>query len=121
LIVSDCEKIGALKKEPIFVRPLTAQKQTELRAGRQVRQAFMLRRGQILLCRAAGQTPRQIARQLGGSDQPASCWITSDGQPEVLAHNERGAAVANYVEQITCKAELKTEFQWEGHRVMLVR
>ena len=38
------------------------------------------------------------------------CWITPKGQPEVLPRNERGEAVANYVEQITRKAGLKAEF-----------
>ena len=56
-------------KEPIFVRALTAIEHTALRTGLRSPQAFTLRRSQTLLLSAAGKTPRQIARQLGCSDQ----------------------------------------------------
>ena len=38
-----------MKKEPIFVRPLTAEEQGQLRAGLRAAQSFTLRRCQILL------------------------------------------------------------------------
>ena len=56
-------------KEPIFVRSLTAIERTVLRTGLRSPQAFTLRRSQTLLLSAEGKTPRQIARQLGCSDQ----------------------------------------------------
>ena len=56
-------------KEPLFVRSLTEMERTALRTGLRSPQAFTLRRSQILLLSAEGQTPRQIARQVGCSDQ----------------------------------------------------
>jgi transposase len=56
-------------KEPIFVRSLTSSERTTLRAGLRSPQAFTLRRSQTLLLSAEGKTPRQIARQLGCTDQ----------------------------------------------------
>lgn len=63
-----CEKIDAMK-EPIFVRPLIDTERRALRAALRSSDAFTLRRSQILLQSAAGQTPRQIARHLGCTDQ----------------------------------------------------
>src|SRR5689334_2635189 len=48
-----------------FVRPLTAAEQQRLRAGLRSPDAFTLRRCQILLASAAGQSPAQIARAVG--------------------------------------------------------
>lgn len=56
-------------KEPIFVRSVTDEERATLRAGLRSHNAFTLRRCQILLSSAAGQTPRQIARQVGCVDQ----------------------------------------------------
>src|SRR5215211_9117539 len=56
-------------KEAIFVRALTGTERTALRTGWRSPQAFTLRRSQTLLLSAEGRTPRQIARQLGCSDQ----------------------------------------------------
>jgi hypothetical protein len=42
------------------------------------------------------------------------CWINPRGQPEVCGNNERGWAVASYIEQITRKASLRTGFEWDG-------
>ena len=41
------------------------------------------------------------------------CWINPKGQPEVCGNETRGRAVASYVEQITRKASLNAEFEWE--------
>ncbi len=46
------------------------------------------------------------------------CWIQPDGSPEVLGHDDRGIAVAAYVERISRECGLKTEFCWEGDRVV---
>lgn len=56
-------------KEPIFVRSLTESERATLRAGLRSSAAFTLRRSQILLASTQGQTPRQIVRQLGCTDQ----------------------------------------------------
>lgn len=46
------------------------------------------------------------------------CWVNKDGRPEVLRRDERGEAVAAYVESITRKARLNAEFWWQGDRVL---
>lgn len=56
-------------KEPIFVRSLTENEQSSLRAGLRSGNAFTLRRCQILLASAQQKTPRQIAKLLGCTDQ----------------------------------------------------
>jgi len=45
------------------------------------------------------------------------CFINRHSQPEVPGDNERGRAVAGYVEDITARAGLKAEFEWVGNRV----
>lgn len=56
-------------KTPIFVRSLTADEEQHLRAGLRSKDAFTLRRSQILLASAAGITPPQIAQRTGCTDQ----------------------------------------------------
>lgn len=56
-------------KEPLFVRPLSEPERAALQAGLRSSQALTLRRSQILLASASRQTPRQISRQLGCTDQ----------------------------------------------------
>lgn len=46
------------------------------------------------------------------------CWITPSGQPEVLPRGERGQAVMDYVVSISRACGLKTEFDWDGDRVV---
>ena len=46
------------------------------------------------------------------------CWIRPDGAPEVLGRGARGEAVLDYVAAITRGAGLKTEFAWDGDRVV---
>jgi poly-gamma-glutamate capsule biosynthesis protein CapA/YwtB (metallophosphatase superfamily) len=46
------------------------------------------------------------------------CWILPTGQPEVLGDTPKGREVADYVIAITRAAGLKTEFAWEGDRVV---
>jgi poly-gamma-glutamate synthesis protein (capsule biosynthesis protein) len=48
------------------------------------------------------------------------CWITPQGQPEVLPRNERGEAVAAYVARITQQAKLNARFEWQDNRVVIV-
>src|SRR3954447_26776285 len=54
-------------KPPLFVRALTDSECEELRAGLRSREAFTLRRAQILLASAEGQRPSQIAARVGCS------------------------------------------------------
>jgi transposase len=54
---------------PLFVRPLTAEERQRLQVGLQSRDAFTLRRCQILLASAQGQRPAQIAAALGCARQ----------------------------------------------------
>ena len=42
------------------------------------------------------------------------CWVNPKGQPEICGDGERGRAVASYVEQITRKAGLHANFEWDG-------
>src|SRR5947209_2129988 len=48
-----------------FVRALTVAEEQQLRAGLRSADAFTLRRCQVLLASAAGQSPALIARNLG--------------------------------------------------------
>ena len=52
-------------KPPLFVRELTASECQALQAGLRSREAFTLRRAQILLASADGQRPAGIAARLG--------------------------------------------------------
>lgn len=52
-------------KPPLFVRQLTAPERQALQAGLRSREAFTLRRAQILLASGDGQRPSQIAMQVG--------------------------------------------------------
>jgi transposase len=54
---------------PLFVRPLTDAERQALEAGRRSSQAFTLRRSQILLASARGETVPRIARALGCDEQ----------------------------------------------------
>src|SRR5437868_10383282 len=68
-----CAKAGTVvnvaMEPPLFVRPLTAEAGQQLCAGLQSRDAFTLRRCQILLASAQGQRPAQIAAALGCASQ----------------------------------------------------
>ncbi|HWB34551.1 MAG TPA: helix-turn-helix domain-containing protein [Rugosimonospora sp.] len=52
-------------KPPLFVRELSDAERRELQAGLRSREAFTLRRAQILLASAEGQRPARIAAQVG--------------------------------------------------------
>ena len=52
-------------KPPLFVRPLTDPERQEIQAGLRSREAFTLRRAQILLASAEGRRPSRIAAQVG--------------------------------------------------------
>jgi transposase len=54
---------------PLFIRPLSAVEEQELKAALRSRDAFTLRRSQILLASARGDRSTQIAEYLGCNDQ----------------------------------------------------
>jgi len=56
-------------KSPIFVRALTHAEWSAFEAGRRSRDAFVLRRSQILLASAAGKTAPEIAALVGCATQ----------------------------------------------------
>jgi transposase len=56
-------------KPPIYVRPVSADEQQQLKAGLRSSDAFTVRRCQVLLASARGQRPAQIARNLGCATQ----------------------------------------------------
>ena len=56
-------------RKPIYVRSLTADELQALQAGLRSSNAFVLRRCQILLASARGQTARVIGELLGCDDQ----------------------------------------------------
>jgi transposase len=58
-------------KPPIFARPLTADEQVALTAGLHAPDAFTVRRCQILLASARGETASQIAAHQGWASQTA--------------------------------------------------
>lgn len=69
-------------REPIFIRQLTEMERQRLENGLRSSDAFVLRRCQILLASDRGQNARQIANNLGCSDQA--------GRNAIRAFNERG-------------------------------
>ena len=71
-------------KTPVFVRPLTDAERAQLATGLRTSDAFVLRRTQILLASARGESPPQIARQLGCDDQTV--------RNAIAAFNTRGLA-----------------------------
>jgi transposase len=56
-------------RTPIFIRPLTEDEQHQIQAGLRAKDAFVLRRCQILTLSARGERAPTIARQLGCDDQ----------------------------------------------------
>jgi DNA-binding NarL/FixJ family response regulator len=56
-------------KPPLFIRPLSAAEARELAASLWSRDAFTLRRSQILLASACGSRPSQIAKHLSCATQ----------------------------------------------------
>ena len=56
-------------KPPIFVRELSKKERERLQAGLRSKDAFVMRRCQILLASAPGESPPKIARSLGCASQ----------------------------------------------------
>jgi len=58
-----------LMKPPIFVRSFSEEEREALEAGLRSKDAFVLRRSQILLASSRGESPPEIARSLGCGPQ----------------------------------------------------
>jgi transposase len=71
-------------KPPLYVRPLSGAERDALKASLRSSDAFTLRRSQILLASARGNTPPTIACQLGCASQTV--------RNTIRAFNERGPA-----------------------------
>ncbi len=71
-----------LMKLPIFVRKLSKEERQALEAGLRSKDAFVLRRSQILLASSRGESPPKIAASLGCGSQTA--------RNAIHAFNERG-------------------------------
>jgi transposase len=56
-------------RTPIFIRPLTDDERQALERGLRSKDAFVLRRSQMLLASARGKRAPQIAKELGCDDQ----------------------------------------------------
>src|SRR5215207_4036548 len=56
-------------KPPIFVRSLSQEEREALTAGLRSKDAFVLRRSQLLLASSRGEPPPRIARSLGCASQ----------------------------------------------------
>jgi hypothetical protein len=69
-------------KPPIFVRELSKKERERLQAGLRSKDAFVMRRCQILLASARGESSPKIARSLGCASQTA--------RNAIRAFNERG-------------------------------
>jgi transposase len=69
-------------KPPLYVRPLTDAERDALKAGLRSSDAFTLRRSQILLASARGETPPTIGQQVGCASQTV--------RNTIRAFNERG-------------------------------
>ena len=68
----------------IFIRPITKSERTALEVGLRSPNAWVMRRCQMLLASARGQTAIPIAEQLGCDDQSV--------RKAIHAFNEKGAA-----------------------------
>jgi len=49
------------------------------------------------------------------------CFVNRYSQPEVLGNDERGQAVARYVQDVSARAGLNAAFEWTGDRVQFYR
>jgi transposase len=101
-------------KPPIFVRSLTRAEREALKAGLRSSDAFTLRRSQILLASARGDTPPTIARQLG--------CVSQTVRNAIRAFHQRGDAALqegshrNHTIQTTFDAAGLEQLQALAHR-----
>ncbi|MCC6192764.1 MAG: helix-turn-helix domain-containing protein [Anaerolineales bacterium] len=80
----------------IFVRPFTADERAALETGLRSPEAFTLRRCQILLANARGQTAIQVAAQLSCDDQTVRNAIHAFNR-QGLASLQPGSSVPHHI------------------------
>jgi len=76
-------------KPPLYVRPLTDVERDALKAGVRSSDAFTMRRSQILLASARGETPPTLARQLSCASQTVRNTIRTFNERGLDALQER--------------------------------
>jgi transposase len=79
-------------RTPIYIRPLTEGEQQTLHEGLRSPNAFVLRRCQILLASARGQTARVIGESLGCDDQTVRNAIHAFNTTGLTALTRRSSA-----------------------------
>lgn len=82
----------------IFIRPLTVDERTALEAGVRSSDAFVMRRCQMLLANARGETAIRIARNLSCHDQTVRNAIRAFNQ-RGLACLQPGSSVPHHIER----------------------
>lgn len=82
----------------IFVRSLTADERAAMEAGLRSAEAFTLRRCQIVLANARGETALQIAAHLSCSDQTVRNAIQAFNR-QGLASLQPGSSVPHHIER----------------------
>lgn len=87
-----------MPREPIYVRPVTEEEQAALRAGLRSRDAFVLRRCQILLASAGGKRASQIAGEIGCDTDTALKAINAFNQRGLDALAP-GSSVPHHIER----------------------
>lgn len=78
-------------RAPIFVRPLSKEEQEQIQAGLRSRDAFVLRRCQILMASARQERAATIARQLGCDDQTVRNVIKGFNQEGLAVLDEKSS------------------------------
>lgn len=97
-------------KPPVMVRPLSNDERRELEAGRRSRDAFVLRRCQILLASAQHRPVKQIAADLGCATQSVRNVIhafNKDGVVVLVRQSNRPKSVRPLLDEAE-RAQLKT-------------
>lgn len=94
-------------RAPLYVRPLRSQEYQQLQAGLRSANAFTLRRCQMVLASAQGQSVRQIAHNLGCARQSVRNAIRdfhSRGVGCLQAHSSRPKTLHTLFELPKCEA-----------------
>jgi transposase len=82
----------------IYIRPLTADERAALEAGLRSPEAFTMRRCQMLLANARGETAIQIARHLSCNDQTVRNAIRAFNN-KGLESLQPGSSVPHHIER----------------------
>jgi transposase len=93
-------------KSPLYVRPLTDAERTQLEAERRASEAFRVRRAQIVLASARGQSPKPIAQLVGCAVQTVRNVIhafNTQGLACVAKQSTRPKSVAPILDAAHCE------------------